>query len=351
MFRVDGAQHLGLGHIMRCIAFAQRLRNKGLKPIFVIRDYEKKIAELICQYEYPVLTIPPDSSLALDASLTSNYASQYKINLIITDLSNKDFMANQDEYAKYLQGLKNCCKFLITMDGLNYISYPSDIVIIPYYGGEKKQHKSSNNTKFLLGPSYFIFRKEFIEAAKIKREIKKAAKNILITMGGSDPCGLSLKTVKALNKLNIRSLNLRIVIGIAFKSNLKQSIARALGNFKGTYEFFMGSDNMAELMLWSDLIISNGGLTKYEMAVTGTPGIVIAQDEIEAQRAKEFEKAGTVLYLGSIDEVDESAIAEATAQLLKNYELRSHMSVRGRIVVDGRGIERVISEMPEGALV
>lgn len=350
LFRVDGSYHLGWGHITRCLAFAQGLGEIGVKSVFVIRDYEPKITELIQHYGYEEETIPQGSSFAEDASLTSEFASRYSVKLLITDLSNTDNMTNLGEYSRYFPALKAARKFMISIDDFIKTNFPYDIQIIPYYGAENMNYESHDSTKLLLGPAYFIFRQEFIEAAKMSRAIKKGAQNILLTMGGSDPLNLTLKIAKALNRLNITSLNLRIVIGPGFATSAKQEIGRILKGFEGNYELVMENDNMAELMLWSDLAITGGGLTKYETAVTGTPSIIISHFDQEVERTKEFERGGSTLHLGLISEINERDIAEAIEKLLKDYALRAEMAKRGKNLVDGRGIERIISEIPRSVL-
>jgi len=350
LFRTDGSQHLGLGHIMRSLAFAQGLEKIGASSVFVVRDYDHKIRELIQRYGYDVETMPKDCSFREDASLTSKLVSQHRAKLIITDLCIVDTLANLGEYGEYLQGLKDKGKFLITVDDLNEMAFPSDIVINSNYGAESMNYESSKNTKFLLGPAYFVFRQEFIEAAKVNREINKDVQNILVTMGGSDLLHLTLKVAGALTKLGrTANLNLRIILGIDYTDSKKRELREILEDFVGIYELIQGSDNMARLMLWSDLAITGGGLTKYETAVTGTPSIIIPQVAHQAELAREFEREGTALNLGLGDSVGEEDIANAIGRLLRDDTLRAEMSKRGKMLCNGKGIERIISEIPDKA--
>ena len=61
---------------------------------------------------------------------------------------------------------------------------------------------------------------------------------------------------------------------------------------------------------------------------------------------EQFEKEGTALNLGLGTEVGEEEITEAVAVLMRDYALRAKMSKRGKQLIDGRGIERIISEIP-----
>ena len=350
LFRVDGSHHLGIGHVIRCLAFAQGLEKVGATPVFVMRDYEHWVTELIRHYGYGLETIPHDISFVEDASLTSKFASLHDVSLIINDLSHIANIANSEEFGRYFQALKPAGKFMITIDDFAKTDFPHDIQVIPYYGAENMNYEYHEKTKLLLGPTYFIFRQEFIEAAKSWREIRKEARNILITMGGSDRLNLTAKVAKALNIVNATSQTLRIIIGPGFTTAVKQEVETVLKYYRGDYELITRSDNTADLMLWSDLAITGGGLTKYETAVSGTPSIIISHFEEEAKRTEQFERGGSTLHLGLVSNISEIDIAESVERLIKDNFLRSEMSERGRNIVDGRGIERIIAEIPNWVL-
>jgi len=348
LIRADANEQIGLGHVMRCLALAQGLEKIGARSIFVIRDYDRKIRELIQHHGYDVETMPKDCSSGEDLRLTLESASRHRAKLVITDLCHAGTLAHQGEYGEYLQGLKDKGKFLVTIDDLNEMSFPSDIVINPNCGAEDRKYDSGGSTRFLLGPAYFIFRPAFTAAARVSRKINKDAANILIAMSGSDPLDLTGKVARALAKSGkTPGLDLRIILGIDYTESRKQKLNEALMNYQGNYELIQGSDNVAELMLWSDLAITGAGLTKYEAAVTGTPGIIIPQYAHLVDLAREFEKKGTALNLGLADNLKEEDIAGAVARLLGDATLRAEMSKRGRNLVDGKGIERIIAEIPD----
>lgn len=347
LIRTDGSTQLGLGHIIRSLALAKGIGATGVKSIFVTRDYEQRVAEIIRHHEYSVETIPQSCSFREDLLLTSELSNQYKARLVVTDLCNVNILANLGEYGKYLKGLKDKGNFLVTIDDINEMTFPSDIVINPNYGAENMSYEFGTGTKFLLGPAYFIFGQEFIEVAKIDREIVRNAQNILVTMGGSDLLRLTPKIARALTELGeTANLNLRIVLGIDYTNEEREELKEILKDFTGTYELIQRSYNLAESMVWSDLALTGGGLTKYETAVTGTPSIIISQIAHQADLVKEFEKEGTTLNLGLGTKISEEDLAGAVRRLLKDDTLRAEMSGRGKRLVDGKGIERILSQIP-----
>jgi len=98
--------------------------------------------------------------------------------------------------------------------------------------------------------------------------------------------------------------------------------------------------HIADLMLDADVVLSSGGMSVYEIAALGTPGIVLGQNLREDQRMREFAKRGTIEYLGLGTDVDETAIEAAVRSLLEQTSRRREMSARGRKLVDGLGAQR-----------
>lgn len=353
ILRADGSQRLGIGHIMRCIGFAQGLKKEGIRSVFVVKNFGPEITEVIQKHEYDVNAIDPNSGYEEDASLTLNTARRHNADLIVTDLCHDDNIAHPDNYEKYLKTLKDTRKFLVSVDGLCRICYSSDIVVDPYCRTKNPKITSHDHTKFLVGPAFFIFRQEFVDAAKTRRKIAKDARRILVTLGGSDRVNVTLRVAEALKKLGKASLDLRIVIGVCdtkIAQSRKHELENTLKNFGGKYQLIMRNDEMAKLMLWSDLAITGGGLTKYETAVTGTPSVIISQSDREATMTEEFEANGTTLHLGLINEIAEKDIIEAIKKVLKDHNLRVGMSRKGKKFVDGKGMERIISEIPKEVL-
>jgi UDP-2,4-diacetamido-2,4,6-trideoxy-beta-L-altropyranose hydrolase len=348
LIRADGNTDIGMGHIMRCLALAQRLEKTGIRPVFIVRDYDRKISELVRRYGYDTETIPADGGWNEELRLTSEYAGQYNTGLVITDIGHVGALADKNGYAAYLKGLRDAGKFLVTIDDIIDISFPSNIVINPHYGAENRGYATSAGTRFLLGPAYFIFRSEFIAAAGRGRETKEKASNVLVAIGGSDPLDLTGKVVRALVKSKTtRGLYLHIAPGMVIAESKKLELEKLLKDYPGEYDIIESSDDMAKLMLVSDIIITGGGLTKYEAAVTGTPCVIIPQYDYLVKLAEDFEKTGAALNLGSGGKISDEDITGAVAGLLGDAARRREMSRRGKELVDGRGIDRIIAEIPE----
>jgi len=352
-FRCDGSGRLGLGHIVRCMAFAQGLKRQGIGSLFITRATDETITDSIRSGGYAVCTIPGGSDFAEDARITLQHASWRQARIIVTDISNSDMLARRDDYCEYLGSLKKHGMYIITIDGLggdclcDKACIASDMAVIPYYGAEQEAYKRSTSTVFLLGPAYFIFRPEFIAAAGQEKPLTDTPTNILVSMGGTDPFCYTAKAARALGRLQKPGMHIRIIIGKGFDPAAVAETRQAVKDFPGTYELKVDCESMAEQMLWADLAVIASGLTVYEAAVTGTPALIISQYHHHAEIMERYAGSGAAVHLGWGETIDEAHIAHMSEQLLYSPGRRHAMSCRGRELVDGRGLDRIISRIPK----
>jgi spore coat polysaccharide biosynthesis predicted glycosyltransferase SpsG len=169
---------------------------------------------------------------------------------------------------------------------------------------------------------------------------------VLLTFGGSDPQQLTVKAARALAGLD-QGIDLVAVAGPAFSARPQfEELQAACGRRLPLINEAGG--HIADLMLEADVVLCSGGMSVYEIAALGTPGIVLGQNMREDARMREFAAHGTVEYLGLGTEVEEAAIAAATTGLLGEPARRRSMSQKGRALVDGLGAARAAEVVLKG---
>jgi UDP-2,4-diacetamido-2,4,6-trideoxy-beta-L-altropyranose hydrolase len=94
-------------------------------------------------------------------------------------------------------------------------------------------------------------------------------------------------------------------------------------------------------MMESDISISAGGITLYELAATGTPTIVLCEEPFEVETAKRMEKAGMCINLGYAKNLNKNGLTSTVLSLIRDKKQRENMSKKGKALVDGRGVHRV----------
>jgi spore coat polysaccharide biosynthesis predicted glycosyltransferase SpsG len=350
ILRADGSSTLGMGHIMRCLALAVGLKASDIEPVFVTRKLGVPVAQVVRDKGYSAYEIQEDSTAAEDARLTKEIAVNLGAKFIFTDVCHNETQAKPNELTGYHQALAQDF-FTLAMTGDQDIDLPVDIVIYPYIGGGgPKIPASEKQTVVLVGPSYFMFRPEFIEAAQSTPDILEKGSRVMVSVGGADEHHTTSKIVKALCSLTDQDLSVRIVIGTAYTDRLRNEINGLLNGLQGAFEILESSTNMAASMQWADISVTGDGLIKYEAAIIGTPCLTLSRPESAMSLNRAFEKTGSSILLGDGTLIDTDQLAAEIKRVLNDQELRASMSNKGRALVDGKGVDRIISAIKVGIL-
>jgi CMP-N-acetylneuraminic acid synthetase/spore coat polysaccharide biosynthesis predicted glycosyltransferase SpsG len=321
LFRVDGSTSMGMGHVFRSLAIADALRESSRAEIaFLMSALHNEGLLQVSRHGYPVRALGgPEVEAALES--IRDFAPTILIN---------DLPLLEVPYLRALSHLGAATVNLVdTLDDLETDEYAQ--VIVSVMAAERETPEA-----FYGGPRYAILRSHFTGRVK---QIRDHPSRVLLTFGGSDPQGLTLKAVTALEGLDAK-VEVVAVLGPAFPFRRElESLVRGLGR-KVVLEHSPGEGRIADLMLEADLVLCSGGMSVYEIAALGTPGIVLAQNSREEARMRAFAGHGTIEFLGLGTEVGTGEILERTKALLAQPETRQGMSERGRTLVDGLGASR-----------
>src|SRR3546814_12413238 len=83
---------------------------------------------------------------------------------------------------------------------------------------------------------------------------------------------------------------------------------------------------------WSSDVCSSDLLTKYELAATGTPAILLSHDRAHAENNLAFAELGAAVDLGEIALLSDITIAEPVRALLQDAARRARMRSEERRV-------------------
>ncbi|MEI9996348.1 MAG: NTP transferase domain-containing protein [Rhizomicrobium sp.] len=165
---------------------------------------------------------------------------------------------------------------------------------------------------------------------------------LLVTMGGSDPFGLTLRSARALARLD-PLFRARFVIGPGMAG--RGAVARQIVSLNPNFETIEGAAGLATEFAAADLALTAFGVTAYELAAAGVPALYLALNEDHARSASAFEKAGIGLSLGVAADVDDATIARAVARLLGDTARRRAMRTAGLMTIDGNGAGRIAADL------
>jgi len=335
--RADATTAMGTGHVMRCIALAQSWQDHGGKVTFLTHCESASIQQRIRQEGFdfiPIETPHPDpNDLTKTLSILSNSTSPTNASLLVLD--------GYHFTPEYQKAIRDAGIRLLVIDDMNHLSdYHADIILNQNIHAPTLKYSSDESTVLLLGCKYVLLRREFIKYRNWKREIPEIAKKILVTMGGSDPNNVTLKVVRALNRLNHLDLEVKIVAGTA---NLNiSSLEKELHLSPFNCELLCDVNNMPELMAWADIAISSAGSTCWELAFAGTSSLVITIADNQKEVGEGLEKMGMIKYLGYYKNLSSAEFKKELELFIKNHNERRNVAQRLQGLVDGRSMERII---------
>lgn len=337
LIRADGSHKKGMGHIYRQILLAKEFRKFTKEIIFLTKNY-KVAKKLLTKSKFKIKTLPKNISEKEEIIYFSKLVDTFSPDTIIVDV-----LKTKKEY---MLSIKRDNNLLITFDNAGYGAYYADVVFNVLYQNFKRKKPRESKARIYLGGKYIIIDPAF---SKLDKGIKRKVKNILITQGGSDTYGFTLKILKDLDDKLSNDFDINVVIGPAFKHH--KELDNFLNKAKLRYEVFYNVKDMVKLMKETDVAITAGGTTLYQLAAAGIPSMVICGEYFENETANRFHKKGITINLGFGGDIKKNKTVNSLRNLIKNYELRKKMNSLGKKEVDGKGIKRVrdtiISEMKE----
>ena len=317
----EGGKDIGFGHISRCSSLYNEVVNRGILVDFIvygdIEDVDflngiNSMNEKWLDKEYLLNNISSDDYVIVDS-----YKAAKETYEIISRISKK----------------------ALFIDDIGRIAYPEGIIVNPSLDASHIDYSQSPNSTLLSGPEYVILRPQF---CNIKREnISNEVKRVLITMGGTDIRGLTPLIIGNICR-NMLDIEFDIVIGSENMDKIKSQFSE-MSNI--TFHNNLGSTQMMELMMSSDLAITAAGQTIYELLATQTPFIpiqVIENQKFTVSTILEKDIVRKVISWSS-KSLSEGIIREI--EVLKDEMYRKKFIYKNSNLIDGKGSGRIIDEL------
>ncbi|MBN1824264.1 MAG: hypothetical protein JW803_08100 [Endomicrobiales bacterium] len=317
----EGGSAIGWGHIMRCLSLYQACVTKGHR------------ARMFVHADKSVSPIVPKGTLRF------NWLSDSKRTrsaLKGTDIAIVDSYLTKRSDCGYISHLVPMTAFI---DDNVRMAYPGDFVINGTVYSERYPYVRSKNQRYMLGARYMPLRKEYwrTKTAVIKKEVKR----ILVSFGGNQHGTMIDKVLSQVVRVFPKARK-TIIAGVGAR-DLKKILRHRDKNTKIVQNF--NAREMHREICRTDIMISAGGQTLYELARVGVPTIAIAVADNQFNNVKGWSKAGSIKYAGyKTDKTLYRKLAK-TLNDMKNYSLRAKMNRAGRSMVDGKGAQRIIEEL------
>ena len=336
VFRLDGGEAIGTGHVMRCLALAKGI--DAAKITFICSADSKSLEKVIIAGGAEIKYITDSHSDAEDTIK------------IIDQLEKPDWLI-VDHYsleAIWESKVRPFVNNIMVIDDLANRTHDCDILLDQNYYADAKQRYDNllkNNCTQLLGPSYALLREEFSNATKCT--IKEEVKNILISFGGSDADDFTGKILNLLAAEEYKNISINVVMGAA--STHKEAIEQ-ISKQHENINFHCQIDYMAKLMSEADVFIGAGGSTSWERLALGLPAIIIAIADNQIELCENLAKANLIEYIGTSDDFTPELFKEILAKISMDFKWRQLASGNGKKIVDGRGVKKVAAYLKSFAI-
>ncbi len=223
---------------------------------------------------------PEESGLILDV------AAQFQPDLLVIDLPYADLDTSYFEILKE-KGVK-----VFFLDDFRFFNPGADIFLnSSILARSKTVMPEGSDAQYLMGPDYFIFDENQLNAGPIKTS---GLFNVVLSFGGSDPTCLTLKVMKALGAEPWTGVLFRVILGpgygdietVTSLSKVPTPLFEVIDNPPDILPFFLGCD----------LAVCAGGRTMYELLYLDKLFLPIATTKYEGEAIAEFENQDLVEF-------------------------------------------------------
>ena len=318
LIRADANEHIGTGHVMRCLSIAHAFAKRGGKVAFVTADHSGDT--LIAQH-------------GLESENLDRAVAEYKPDLLLLD----SYYVTE----RYVNSLKDIVK-IAYIDDLNKQCWNVDFLINYNIFADVFDYSEYKNTatKLLLNPQYAPLRDEFRDCSK--HEIKMVS-DILVSAGGADPESIIEKLIQDVCPI-YPGLAFHFILG-ALNPRLKE--IKTLAEERNNAVLHINEKHMSDLMKYCDIAISAAGTTLYELCATGIPTITYILADNQLVAAEQFDSQQIMLSAGDCrgDGGFTERVELLLKQLIGDKRLRTELSIRMQKLVDGNGSDRLVDAL------
>ena len=267
LIRADATSLMGTGHVMRCLALAQAAQDMGLSvhmagrvnvPWVLAKLHTENIPFTLLEGEVPKEESPAvffeqiqTLGVHPDGVVTDGYHFTLPCQKAIREAGHK----------------------LLVIDDYNHLpEYSCDILLNQNLGAEVFAYTGDIGAK-LLGPKYALLRREFVKARRlaVQRQFPSKPEKLLLTLGGGDFTEHLRSIADALTLPELSKCTLRVIKGGMQEKDIRESLSQCPAKI----EILGRVDDMTSLLLDTDLCITAGGSTCWELCAMGVPFLVL----------------------------------------------------------------------------
>ena len=311
LFRCDGSVEIGLGHVVRCLALANELKeNHDCEIYFAMRGSELGIKRV--KESFTVLQT--DEKTFDYKEWLFDCICQTEAQIFIMDM--RDLLKRKELIEiKKKTGIK-----VVTIDDPEDKRLESDLAFYPPIQQIEKMNWEGFSGELFIGWEYVIIRKEF---AIPYQNHKNRIPHILVSMGGSDEKNMTSFVIEALDELD-ENFKVSIITGSGYQ--FTNELKNILKFVKYPFELFKDPHNVAEIMSLVDLAIISFGVTAYELASLNIPALYLCLSSDHEESSLLFEEEGIGKSMGVFSAIEKQKYVQGLSSIIWKQKKINKMS-------------------------
>ncbi|WP_245953186.1 UDP-2,4-diacetamido-2,4,6-trideoxy-beta-L-altropyranose hydrolase [Alteromonas aestuariivivens] len=321
----DANEQIGVGHLFRCIALAQAAAHQGVDCHFVLTSAAARISDHQRDWSFAVSESSPE-----DCFLTlCDLLEQPENSVLVLD----GYKISREQLKK----LRSKVKCIVALDDgeFRYIEF-ADIVVNPASRNlNNKYIEIQPSVHCCTGSSYRLLRQEFCNLNPLPVQCRQG---IVLCFGGSDPAGLTIKLLQALDEVGAR-VPIRVITGAAYPT--LQELKSLIPTLDLPIEHSHQCQDMAQAWSSARLAISAAGGSQFELGVCQTPSVLVTVANNQLAASERAAKEG---WCRVVDKsISMRSLATLALTLYGDDEVLKTMQAACSKFYDAQGAFRVIN--------
>lgn len=332
LFRADASHEIGFGHVARICALIEEAAASGIEPVAMFAGD----AVAIRAWAH-------DRKLAVDirewtASMVSRAAEDTRVRAVVVDGPQlaADLVPRLPPHAR-----------AIVIDDAGKCALPAAAVVNHNFHAPELAATYPGAQVRLLGRQYLMLRRDIRRFTRGScRPMSSARLRVLVTFGGSDPVGATVRTLRLIPP--DRPLELVVIAGPGFRGEEELREAVTLARDAGhTVDVRRGPQDPGELFVSADAAICSAGGTLGELAFLGCPAIAYAIVADQVTPARRQVREGLISGGRRWQDTDDDTLRSDLLAFLLGDQLRLEQRQRALATADADGPRRIIQTVLE----
>lgn len=329
LIRCDASATIGGGHVIRCLALAEALSDRGADITFAVSSDSLNVVDELHRTPYRI-----ESGFQTDASDTHRLQALSRDRFDIAIIDHYGIGKSEE------RSIREAAKSIIVITDAPDRSHDCDVLLDATLGRLSAEYDRIIPTECLrlCGSSYALLRPPF---RNLRREIKPPRvenASVLVSFGLTD-------------NLNATSLTLRVLAGMSDVQHVVAvlgSKAPHLAEVRSIVDQFpwmkivtdADAQTMASLMSECDLVLGAPGSASYERCCLGRSSVLIQLADNQASNAKAIVDAGAASLAGIWPDIAPDVLHRHISELIVSQKRLQAMHEAALLVTDGSGAKR-----------